>query len=316
MYPVLHRRKTAEWKSTMKQQRHKRRESFSVLLISNVDRSNRQFSVSLTFIRLIFFLILLILAVIGILTFLFLAGNQKQNMLRAQLTTQEAMVEQLNAEKDVLDNEIQALRAENNDLRQVSKIITTKREEAAAEEAPASNPLPTLFPSSGSGILIETYSEDRPYRSINTHTEGKIVATGDGTVVTVGSDDTYPLILEIEHENGYKTRYMCNQDVQVQTEEGSQVKAGDLLCTIIDKLDLVIEDNGIGINESDLPMVFKKSFTGQNGRTKSKSTGMGLFIAKSLCDKLGHKINVESEEGKYTKVIITFSKNNYYDVVK
>ena len=232
MYPVLHRRKTAEWKSTMKQQRHKRRESFSVLLISNVDRSNRQFSVSLTFIRLIFFLILLILAVIGILTFLFLAGNQKQNMLLAQLTTQEAMVEQLNAEKDVLDNEIQALRAENNDLRQVSKIITTKREEAAAEEAPASNPLPTLFPSSGSGILIETYSEDRPYLSINTHTEGKIVATGDGTVVTVGSDDTYPLILEIEHENGYKTRYMCNQDVQVQTEEGSQVKAGDLLCTI------------------------------------------------------------------------------------
>ena len=83
-----------------------------------------------------------------------------------------------------------------------------------------------------------------------------------------------------------------------------------------DKLDLVIEDNGIGINESDLPMFFKKSFTGQNVRTKSKSTGMGLFIAKSLCDKLGHKINVESEEGKYTKVIITFSKNNYYDVVK
>lgn len=83
-----------------------------------------------------------------------------------------------------------------------------------------------------------------------------------------------------------------------------------------DKLDLVIEDNGIGINESDLPMVFKKSFTGQNGRIKSKSTGMGLFIAKSLCDKLGHKINIESEESKYTKVIITFSKNHYYDVVK
>lgn len=83
-----------------------------------------------------------------------------------------------------------------------------------------------------------------------------------------------------------------------------------------DKLDLVIEDNGIGINESDLPMVFKKSFTGQNGRIKSKSTGMGLFIAKSLCDKLGHKIRIESKEKEYTKVIITFSKNHYYDVVK
>lgn len=83
-----------------------------------------------------------------------------------------------------------------------------------------------------------------------------------------------------------------------------------------DKLDLVIEDNGLGINESDLPMVFKKSFTGKNGRIKSKSTGMGLFIAKSLCDKLGHKIMIESKERKYTKVIITFSKNHYYDVVK
>lgn len=229
---TIHRRQTAEWKSIMKQQRHKRRESFSVLLISNVDRGNRQFHISLTFIRLIFFLILLILAVIGLLTFLFLTGNKKLKALRAQLSSQEKLVEQLNTEKDNLDNEIQALRAENSDLRQVSKIITSKREEAAAEESPASNPLPTLFPSSGSGILIETYTEDRPYLSISTHSEGKIVATGDGTVVTVGSDDTYPLILEIEHENGYRTRYMCSQEVQVRTEEGASVIAGDVLCTV------------------------------------------------------------------------------------
>lgn len=83
-----------------------------------------------------------------------------------------------------------------------------------------------------------------------------------------------------------------------------------------DKIYLMIEDNGIGIPSNDIPLVFKKSFTGQNGRTKSKSTGMGLFIAKSLCDKLGHKIRIESEEDKCTKVIITFSKNNYYDVIK
>ncbi|NBJ93072.1 peptidoglycan DD-metalloendopeptidase family protein [Parablautia muri] len=235
----------------MKQQRHKRRESFSVLLISNVDRSSKQFNISLTFIRLIFFLILLILAVIGLLTFLFLSGNKELSALRAQLDSQAKLVVQLNTEKDTLDNEIQALRAENNDLRQVSKIITTKREEAAAQEAPASNPLPTLFPSSGSGILIETYSEDRPYLSINTHSEGKIVATGDGTVVTVGSDDTYPLILEIEHENGYMTRYMCGQDVQVQTEEGAQVLAGDLLCTVTTddtQLDYQIFLNGDAID--------------------------------------------------------------------
>lgn len=248
---TMHRRKTAEWKSIMEQQRHKRRESFSVLFISNVDRSSKQFNISLTFIRLIFFLMLLILAVIGLLAFLFFSGSKKLGLLRAQLNSQEKLVEQLNAEKSTLDNEIQALRAENNDLRQVSKIITTKREEAAAQEAPVSNPLPTLFPSSGSGILVETYSEDRPYLSISTHSEGKIVATGDGTVVTVGSDDAYPLILEIEHADGYLTRYMCSQDVQIKTEEGAQVLAGDILCTVTTddtQLDYQIFLNGDAID--------------------------------------------------------------------
>ncbi len=75
---------------------------------------------------------------------------------------------------------------------------------------------------------------------------------------------------------------------------------------------LIIYDNGIGIIESDLPRVFDKSFTGYNGRIRHKSTGMGLFIAKNLCDRLGHKIEIESKHNKYTKVIITFYKNDYY----
>lgn len=82
------------------------------------------------------------------------------------------------------------------------------------------------------------------------------------------------------------------------------------------KVVLVIEDNGIGIVSSDISRVFMKSFTGYNGRIKSKSTGMGLFIVKELCEKLGHNISIESVKGEYTKVFITFSKNQYYDVVK
>ena len=82
------------------------------------------------------------------------------------------------------------------------------------------------------------------------------------------------------------------------------------------KITIVIEDNGIGIKESDLKQVFNKSFTGVNGRTLSKSTGMGLFIAKNMCEKLGHKIDIESVYNKYTKVSITFAKNNFYDVIK
>ncbi len=83
-----------------------------------------------------------------------------------------------------------------------------------------------------------------------------------------------------------------------------------------EKTTLVIEDNGIGIKKSDLKQVFDKSFTGENGRYTNKSTGMGLFIAKNMCKKLGHKIEIESIYNEYTKVYITFAKNKYYDVLK
>ena len=75
---------------------------------------------------------------------------------------------------------------------------------------------------------------------------------------------------------------------------------------------LLIKDNGIGIPESDILNVFKKSFTGTNGRNKTKSTGMGLYIAKKLCTKLGHKIEIESKEKEYTILKITFGKNKLY----
>ena len=79
-----------------------------------------------------------------------------------------------------------------------------------------------------------------------------------------------------------------------------------------DKTILEIYDNGIGIPAKDIGRVFEKSFTGSNGRDKVKSTGMGLYIIKKLCDKLGHNINIESIEKEYTKVIIEFGKNDIY----
>ncbi len=82
------------------------------------------------------------------------------------------------------------------------------------------------------------------------------------------------------------------------------------------KIILIIEDNGIGIKESDIKQVFDKSFTGENGRVRSKSTGMGLYIAKNMCEKLGAMITIESSVNKYTKVYITFPKNDFYGTVK
>ncbi len=85
---------------------------------------------------------------------------------------------------------------------------------------------------------------------------------------------------------------------------------------IDDEVVLEIEDNGIGINEKDINKVFNKSFTGENGRKISSSTGMGLYLVKKLCDKLGHKVKVESQAGEFTKISICFSNNKYYSCVR
>lgn len=77
---------------------------------------------------------------------------------------------------------------------------------------------------------------------------------------------------------------------------------------------LKIYDNGIGIRKSDIHKVFNKTFTGNNGRKIETSTGMGLYIVKQLCKKLGHKIIIDSKENEYTQVSILFNKNDFYEV--
>ncbi|MEG0005045.1 MAG: sensor histidine kinase [Clostridium sp.] len=76
---------------------------------------------------------------------------------------------------------------------------------------------------------------------------------------------------------------------------------------------LTIEDNGVGIIERDINRVFDKGFTGENGRLFGKSTGMGLYLAKKLCLRLGLNISLESTEGVGTKVYIVFPKMKNID---
>lgn len=60
---------------------------------------------------------------------------------------------------------------------------------------------------------------------------------------------------------------------------------------------LSISDTGIGIAKEDLPRIFEKGFTGYNGRSDKKATGLGLYLCKTTADKLSHRIQVESEIG-------------------
>lgn len=65
---------------------------------------------------------------------------------------------------------------------------------------------------------------------------------------------------------------------------------------------LSIRDNGVGIKESEIDRVFDKGFTGTNGRTQKKSTGIGLYLCKKLCEELKLEISAESVEGEFTQI--------------
>lgn len=66
-----------------------------------------------------------------------------------------------------------------------------------------------------------------------------------------------------------------------------------------------IKDTGIGIQSEDIPRLFQKGFTGYNGRMDKKASGLGLYLSKGVCNKLGHGLDVESVRGEGTKVTIS-----------
>ncbi|WP_195953723.1 sensor histidine kinase [Clostridium saudiense] len=73
---------------------------------------------------------------------------------------------------------------------------------------------------------------------------------------------------------------------------------------------LKICDNGIGMDEKSVIKAFEKGYTGENGRRFGKSTGMGLYLCKKLCEKLGLGINIKSKENEGTEVTILFPIND------
>ncbi len=77
---------------------------------------------------------------------------------------------------------------------------------------------------------------------------------------------------------------------------------------------LEVWDNGAGIAPEDLPRIFDKGFTGRNGREEEKSTGIGLYLCRRLCLKLGLTIRAESVPESYTRILIFFPKGTFVKV--
>ncbi|MBL1227731.1 sensor histidine kinase [Enterococcus sp. BWB1-3] len=82
-------------------------------------------------------------------------------------------------------------------------------------------------------------------------------------------------------------------------------------------ISLELKDSGIGIPAKDINRIFDKGFTGENGRQSAQhSTGLGLYLAKQLADKLGLELSAESVEQEGTTMLLFFPFINYYNEIR
>lgn len=107
--------------------------------------------------------------------------------------------------------------------------------------------------------------------------------------------DSNWLTLAIEQLISNEAKYATGESVKIyfSNEENS----------------LVIKDTGIGIPESDLPKIFDRGYSGFNGKGYRNSTGVGLYLAKKIFDRLGCCIYVESRQGVGSEFRIFFPRD-------
>ncbi|MGE5704025.1 MAG: sensor histidine kinase [Clostridia bacterium] len=126
----------------------------------------------------------------------------------------------------------------------------------------------------------------------------------------------YPKVLIDEeltvHSDAKWLHFLLNQLVTNAIRYSSGTRENVIVAAMHRGNDVVLEvrDRGVGIPKHDQARVFRPFFTGENGRRFSESTGMGLYLVKEVCDRLGHSIELESEQGVGTTVRIVFRRTD------
>ena len=194
----------------MKQQKHKRKETFSLIFASNIGNDTRQFYLSVATLRLIIVLMALICITFVWTIFRSGAHYQSETALRKKLAASEQTVKLLEKEKSDLSAKNTALEEENELFRNAETLRAELVEETAIESseeaAPEDTSVPTQYPCTAGGILKEHYTNEHPYVSFSAQPEDSIIAAADGTVALVGAD--------------------------VSVETGQQVQVRDTLATL------------------------------------------------------------------------------------
>ena len=107
---------------------------------------------------------------------------------------------------------------------------------------------------------------------------------------------------------------LIQNSIKYAREDGAKIVfSGALLDEGLasERIELTVADNGCGVSAADLPRVFEKGFTGDNGRTTKRATGIGLYLVARLCSKMGIDVTAASNSGEDFVVTFAFSTNKF-----
>lgn len=101
---------------------------------------------------------------------------------------------------------------------------------------------------------------------------------------------------------GFVLDQIIQNAVKYKKEDGAALRFAQEVSA--EACELLIEDLGVGVPEKDLPRLFQKGFTGENGRKYTKATGMGLYISRNLLEKMNHRISAAhgTEGGLFLRI--------------
>lgn len=152
-------------------------------------------------------------------------------------------------------------------------------------------------------IKLQEIVNESIKRNKNILIEEKVILNLHDLENEVNTDNKWvTFILNQIIQNSVKYR---KKDVNLQLDIYSEKQKENVI--------LYIKDNGIGIKEGEINRIFEKGFTGSNGRiSNKKSTGIGLYLCKNLCDKLGISIHGSSKEIEGTEISLIFPNSSFY----
>lgn len=154
--------------------------------------------------------------------------------------------------------------------------------------------------SDSTDYVFREYSLEKNVKGVVRRFAGQFIGRGIRLELNVSADtivtDDKWLTFVLEQIISNSIKYTREGAISIDTEEPS------VLC---------IRDTGIGIAPEDLPRIFEKGYTGENGRVEKSASGLGLYLCREICGRLGIGITACSVPGEGTTIRLKLPREQF-----